>query len=307
MRRIAGALLLLGVVAAGAVGFAVWGTSQSPGSVSPKTGLRVTRSVPCLEAPTPVNAETLKRLAAVAAVDCEWRSKKYPGQGQWGILIRKVAVRGVAAWQRYYEQPDETHGTGACTLDLVWFPRWGPAFVDASGHWMVPRTPLDICKKPIGWPNGTKPAPIGWRTVSVRKLKLEISARALTAHCGLNWGAKLPIGMSNPGSTRIFAVAPNTVRVCVYRTAGSVHRIVGFVRALTLDQSHAAQLLAALDRTGPTTNCRASHTVAVVFMGQGLSAPNVELGGCFRIARNMTRRWVGRADPEVIRSLLRSR
>jgi hypothetical protein len=296
-------LVVLAVVAAAAVGIGIavsWRSSYRP--PPPLTPLEVAQSVPCVARPYPVGQRKLKQLDAVAAVDCEYTSRVYPGLGQWEVVTRRVAVRGVAAAQRYFEQPDERRG-GICTMQLEIFRRWGPAFVDASGHVIIPRQPLDHCGRPIAWPNG-RPAPTDWPVVKVHRLQLQISASALAAHCGLNWDSRLPLHMSNPGSTRTFPVAAHTVRVCVYST-DPAHRIMRFVRGFTLDLAQAARLHAALTGPRPATGCPHTPDIAVVFPTDGLDGETVELGGC-RVAENLDPRWVRTADPTVVRSLLLS-
>jgi hypothetical protein len=40
-------------------------------------------------------------------VTCIGQTRTYPGQGQWEVVVRKVAAGSVSGVQRYYENPDQ--------------------------------------------------------------------------------------------------------------------------------------------------------------------------------------------------------
>jgi hypothetical protein len=272
-----------------------------------KAYLRITRHVPCgVGNAQPAGLDELKKFKAVTAVECEGGLRVYPGHGEWHVAIRKVAVSGVGGLQRYYEQPDRPNwpSNGGCTLSEI-YPA-APALVDANGRWIVPHTPVDRCGQPLGRPPGGTAIAIRWHIVSVRKIRQQISAPALAAGCDMRWGIELPgrAGGRAAGGP-VFAVAPKTVHVCVYRTWGAHHDVGNFVRGFKLDRGRTARLLAALAGAGRGTRCPVQRTFAVVSGAHG-EAAQVELGGCFRVARLYPTRGVGRADPTVIRSLLGS-
>src|SRR6266704_196088 len=105
-RALAAATLLLaaglaGAYAAGAFG----GNARAP---SLRTDLRLTKNAHCLGAQTRrVGPKVVRRFHAVTAVSCPDGFRVYPGRGQWEVRIREVAVSGIPAWQRYFEQPND--------------------------------------------------------------------------------------------------------------------------------------------------------------------------------------------------------
>ena len=271
-----------------------------------KADLRITKDVPCPGNARRVGPAQLRKLKAVTAVMCVDGGRVYPGRGQWEVFLRKVAVSGVAAQQRYFEQRSRPNwpNTGTCTANLVGVA--SIAFVDAQGRWLVPRTPIDKCHHPLGLPPGQGPLRVDWRVVSVHKIRQLISAPALAAQCDMRWGVELPGGLGRRAAGgSLFPVAPKTLRVCVYRTSAEHQDVGNFVRGFKLERLKTARLLAALTRPGPTARCPVQRTYAVLIAGPG-QALSVELGGCFRVARRYPTSGVGSANPSVIRSLLGS-
>ena len=135
-----------------------------------------------------VGPKVFRRFHAVTAVLCTEGFRVFPGQGQWEVLVRKVATGGVAADQRYFEQPSEPDlpKNGFCTANLVVLQV--PTFVDAGGHVLVPRTPIDRCHHPLGLPPGEKPMRVRWHVVWVHRIKQLITAAAVAAHCPMRVG-----------------------------------------------------------------------------------------------------------------------
>ena len=275
-----------------------YGTDSVGGDVE------LTKGVPCLKGHQRLaGPDALRRFDAVTAVSCVEQFRVFPGQGQWEVSVRRVAVGSVAGLQRYFEQPSKPDlpKDGACTLNLVGI--LVPVFVDGSGHWIVPRTPVDGCGHPLGYAYGSAAPRIHWRVVSVRKIRLIVSAPALAADCAMGIKDEPAGGAGELEPTSggpVFATAPTTVRVCIYRTedfeSGS------FVRGVRLDASQTHKLLGAMTGAGSSGSCPNARSFAVIVASPELSA-QVELGGCWRVARpNLN--GLGTADAAVVRAIL---
>jgi hypothetical protein len=247
----------------------------------------------------------VKRFKAVTALECDHPVRDLPGQGKWELEIRKIGVRGAAANQRYWEQPSDKIARygGACTTNLVVLR--APIFIDASGRAIVPRTPMDSCNHPLGWPSGGPPVAIKWRVASVHKIRRVITLPTPEAHCAPSWGTEFPTAAAgdSAGGT-MFPGAPQTVQVCVYRTSGEGQEVGNLVRESWLDRQKTARLFHALKRPGPTKPCPVQRTFAWVIAPRNDQAVEVELGGCYRVARYLEWPGAGSGDPSVIRSLL---
>ena len=275
------------------------------GAPSLSTDLRLTRHFACLDRNRHrVDRRTLRRFRAVTAVYCSDGQRVYPGQGQWEVLVRKVAVGSVAGLQRYYEQPDERDlpKKGRCLDNLIGLAI--PAFVDAHGRWVTPlRWPEDGCGHPLGFGVGHRPPAVRWHVVRVRRIKQLISAAAVAAACPMRWGNT--VAWAGPprdsAGGPLFPVAPKTVRVCVFRTPPNRFAVGQFVRGFRrLDGSRTRRLLSALTGPGPRRGCAKQRTFAVVIRSAG-SVANVELGGCWRVVR--PDRLAGTAKPAVVRAI----
>jgi hypothetical protein len=269
-----------------------------------RTDLRLTRRFACLDGNRHrVNRRTLRRFQAVTAVYCSEGQRIYPGQGQWEVFVRKVAVSSVSALQQYYERPDELDlpKKGICFANLVGVAI--PAFVDAHGRWVVPvRWPKDRCGHPAGFPPAVR-----WHVVRVRRIKQLISAPAVAANCPMRWGNTVawagPPRDSAAGGP-LFLRAPRTVRVCVFRAPRNRFAVGHFVRGFRLDASRTRRLLTALTGPGPSRGCAKQRTFAVVIRSPG-SVASVELGGCWRVER--PDRLAGTANQAVARAILGGR
>ena len=267
--------------------------------------VQLTRHVPCPGNQPRVGPTRLRQLHAVTAVMCMDGFRVYRGQGQWEVFVRKVAVNGVAASQRYFEQPDKPNSpkNGICTADLEAITPI--AFVDARGRWLVPRMPVDRCGHPLGLPPSEKTPPqsVRWHIVSVHRIRELVSAPALFAHCPMEWGNSVAWAGPPRDSTGgpLFDHAPKTVRICVFRTPAN-HLAVGhFVRGSRVGASGTRRLLRALTGAGPSRGCTKQRAFAVVIESPGSEA-SVELGGCWRVDR--PNRLAGTAKPAVVRAIL---
>ena len=182
MRPVAAALLLAAVAMAGCAGSGGSGhrttsaTSRPVPALRPLTqlarNLTLTRAVPCPGRTRRVGPAQLKLLTPVTAVTCVDGLRRYPGRGQWEISIRRIAVSSVSGLQRYFEQPNKLNvpKNGLCLTVLEGIAP--VAFVDATGRWLVPRTPVDGCNHPLGFAGYGKGATrVRWHVVSVRRIR----------------------------------------------------------------------------------------------------------------------------------------
>jgi hypothetical protein len=281
----------------------------TPEPLSLGTNTDLTADVPC---PTGherlVGPKALRRFQAVGAVSCIDGTRTYPGQGRWLVRIRRVAVGNVADLQRYFEQPNGPKLRKGQACLLVARIILVPPFVDRQGHWLVPRTPVDGCGEPR---SGYGPLfrAVRWHVVSVHKMRLMISADALTAHCAMEI-KDLPAGGIGPipstAGGPLFKSSPRTVRACIYRTPRNDFEVGDFVRGFSLGLVQTRRLLGAMTGAAPSGSCPAERTFAVIHAKPELWA-EVELGGCFRVGRTYPDYGMGAADPAVVRSILRLR
>jgi hypothetical protein len=287
------AVTLGGAYAAGAVGRSV------------KFDLRLAKGARCRGPHTHlVGPKVFRRFHAVTAVLCTEELHTYPGQGQWEVMVRKVAISGVPAWQRYFEQPSEPNfpKNGTCTANLIVIAV--PTFVDRRSRTLVPRTPVDRCGHPVGWPNGGKFPRVHWRVVWVHRIKQLITAPAVAANCPMRWGNTVAWAGPPRDSTSggpLFTRTPRRVRVCVFRTPADNFAVGNFVRGFRLDASRTRRLLGALTGAGPRRGCAKQRTFAVIIESPG-SVAQVELGGCWRVER--PDRLAGTANAAVARAIL---
>ena len=299
MRRALLAVTLLlavgGAYAAGAFG----GSLPSLGA-----DLRFTRHFACLDRNRhAVDRRTLRRFHAVTAVECIEGQRVYPGHGQWEVLIRKVAISGVASLQRYFERPDgrtaPKKGVG-CADPYIVIPL--PAFADRRGRWVTPvRGPEGLCGAPLAG----GPPKVRWHVVRVRRVRQLISAPALAANCPMKVGNTVayagPPHNSRAG-TPLFIHAPRTVGICIYRTPADNFAVGSFVRGFHLTAAQTRRLLKAIKGPGPTRGCPKQRNFAAFRVGPRIPEAEVELGGCYRVDR--PDRTAGTANPAAVRAIL---
>lgn len=265
-----------------------------------------TKDVPCAGGHQHfAGPDVVRRFHAVTAVSCVEGTRTYPGQGQWWVRIRRVAVGSVAGLQRYFEQPNGPRlkkGEGCLLVARLVVV---PTFVDRAGKWLIPRTPVDGCGEPRA---GYRPVfrAVHWHVVSVRKVRLMTSAAALAAHCAM--GIKdLPAGGIGPltptSGGPLFRSTPETARVCIYRTED--FEVGNFVRGFSLDATKTHELLGAMTRAAPSGSCPDEREFAVVSASDGRWA-EVELGGCWRVGRTYPDYGMGGSGPAIVRAILGS-
>lgn len=297
---------LVTVMTGGCAGTAVVKTPAShpsPPAGSPPTVLALTKNVRCFDGHARLaGPKAVRRFHAVAAVSCVDGERIYPGHGQWSIRIRRVAVGDVSALQRYFERRSRHDlPKGYVCLDVLRFILT-PVLVDAQGRSLTPRTPVNACGRPLGrLPN------VRWRVLSVRKVKLQVSAAALAAHCAMGVkdvpaGAIGPLEPSPGGS--LFRSTPKTAGVCIFRTDD--FEVGRFVRGFALDRAKTRQLVGALTGAAPAGDCPNQPLFAVVAARNDPTEEGVwvELGGCFRLAGFDGSYVLGSANSSVVRAIL---
>jgi hypothetical protein len=278
------------------------------GPRSLRTDLRLTKGVRCPDVHAHLAGPgAVRRFRAVTAVTCVDGTRTYPGQGEWEVQLRRIEVGGIGAVQRYFEQPSRRKlpKGGGCLL-VAHFVLL-PVLVDAGGHRLLPRTPVDGCGDRLGNAFGLKALSKGWRLVSVRKVRLMVSAAALAAHCAM--GIKdLPGGGIGPLSPTsggpLFRSTPRTARVCIYRTRDFESGY--FARGFALGAAPTHRLLGAMTEPAPRGSCPNESTFAVVSSSAERWA-EVELGGCWRVGRTYPAYGLGGSDPAVVRAILGTR
>ncbi len=276
--------------------------SPTPTSTNPVT---LTKDVRCPATPTHAAAAELATFRAVTVVTCGDDSRQLPGQGRWEVTVRKVATTGTAALQKAFELPNQPAGNGFCTLDLIVVPPL--ILVDATGKTLAPTPPVGVCGKPLAaflaaWHS------MGWREVSVKKVRQLETPQAQAAGCSTNWKNENALysqaGVKPGAGGPVFSVPVASAHVCEYQAVGDENGgdigVGTFTRAFTLSGADSAELANALTGPGPEIACPAQRHFAVINVA-GIFA-NVELGGCWRVARQTG--GIGSADATIAGKLL---
>jgi hypothetical protein len=246
----------------------------------------------------------------VKAVECVEASRDFPGKGRWLVVLRQVATAKVTTLQAGFQQiPHLASEGGACPADNDALP--AIALVDAAGRSIEPVGHRDECghftqqlhRDIIDLP---------WHTVGMVKVRQQVSQAALTAGCDQqyeNENADNALDGSPRASSGgpVFDRAVSRLRVCIYRSQPvdrATRATVGdFVRGERLGPEQSRQLLAALTGAGPSGSCPPQGQFAVVHAAGNYL--NVELGGCWRVARDEDNPAdTGSANATALRSLL---
>jgi hypothetical protein len=279
------------------------GTGATPVAATDSL-IRLTRHVPC---PVRVSRQPLSSsFAPVTVVTCNMDQRTI-NRAVWEVAVRRVAVGGVPALAAALRLPSRhAPGNVACTANLVLLPP--TILVDRSGRFVAPRSPVDECRKPLAAVQRAVAA-VTWHVVSVRKVRMVVTPRALAAGCSMEWknlfwydakfGARRSTG--GPMTSR----TPRAATVCVYRVGAAEPDVGSFTRGFRLDASQIQRLLQAVTGPGPTGACPAVRAFAVVTLGAATNGQwlDVELGGCWRVEGGFPDR-VGSADPAAAAAIL---
>jgi hypothetical protein len=262
--------------------------------------IALTRSVVCPQKAGRVPAARLAAFRPVTVVTCGQDVRRYPGDGQWTVDVRRLATGHIAPLHAALQRPDARPTTGACAAMLVVAPTM--ILVDAAGRQLVPAPPLDECGQPQRAVLSAFEA-VSWREVSVRKVRQVVTPQAEASECpqdfkNMTYLEALMHAKSSPGGP-IFDPAPRSVRICLYQVDAAAPESGSFDRSVTLSRSATVQLLAAMSRPGHPGACPVVPAFAAVMSGGDWAT--VELGGCWRVAQGSS---MGTADPQVVGRLL---
>ena len=253
--------------------------------------------------PAPSQPSTLRRFHAVTAVYCSEGQRIYPGQGQWEVFVRKVAVSSVSALQRYYERPDEP--------DL---PKKGICFANLVGV-AIPR--FRRCARSLGRPGALAERSLRassglptCRSLAHRPRAADQAAHLspcgrrelpdeVGKHCGLG---RTSARFSCPRPA-LPSSAEDRARLCLPDAAESLRGRALRARLPSRCISDQAVTQSA-HRPGTEPRLREAAHVRRLIRSPG-SVASVELGGCWRVER--PDRLAGTGNQAVARAILDGR
>ncbi len=253
----------------------------------------------------PAGLAQIATFDTVAVVECRFDNKAYPGEGEWSVLIRRVADAGLAdlltALQRPDDDPNPPQG-GGCAL-----VGYGPLRIllaDGQRRYLHPRAPTTTCGVPQQQVQSVIDG-LDWRTVSVTRIEQTRSQASIDAGCEMAWKNENAMGMGGHlgSGGPVFVQHPDAdLKVCLYKRAGDPD-VGEFDRSVVLSGTEGQQLREALAGPGPAGECAAQTGFAVIFAGGPYV--NVELGGCWRVVRgDLDSSSTGSAQPDVVKRLL---
>ena len=287
---VAGAVVAALAVALLVVALRDTGHSPAGGRVALHQSLTdVAGKAPCaslVRDPQPAGRDAVRRFRTAAVVNCRTVERTFPGQGQWQVLVRQVAVRDLAPLLRALVRPDEQSPTAGACPAIGYLPLT-ILLADGNGHYLHPRAPLTPCGAPQ--PQTLRAvAHLQWRTVSTVKVRQLVTPAALASGCAMGWKNELvllgPTLPRSAGGPVELGGVNDPLTACLYRRAGEPD-VGTFQRALRLTGTRATELRAALSHGAPTGTC-APQPDFVVVRSTGGAWVNVELGGCWRVLRN---------------------
>jgi hypothetical protein len=299
-------------------------SAGSPATSSPTGTTAAALKAPCTAADEPpqdgpqtdYDGRLTKDFEPVAAFLCFDEHRRFPGDGEWQVLVGQRLLGDLQPLRRALLKPDTPQPfvsagvTYACAGSLVIRPTL--ILVTASGRQLRPRPPVDYCHDQLAAVDAAM-SPL--RHVSVQALKLrqlqtqarlDLTAKALQVGCQPAWKdpfshGMVPSGLSAGGA---FVALPGTATACLYAASASQPLEVDFVagRRLTAQQTRA--LLDAADLPGRRGGCAKPHTgLLLVTKGQVLIA-QIEVGGCSRVIRQLgSTDVVGRVRSAAVASL----
>lgn len=286
--------------------------TPTPVTIHGTAALRhLVRHTPC-PAPKGTSSITRAQLAAfpaVAAVTCTEVERTIPHQGEWSVLIKKASSTGITALKHAFELPDSPRPTGQVACLDVLIIGAPVLFVDAQGHYVVPRYPIDhTCNRPL-------PATLHavnrqpWHAISTKKLQQQQTPAELAAGCSDKIKNVVALDVhfgidASPGGP-VFTYHPHAqLRACIYRASPRDDQVGDFVRGIHFTPHQSAQLRAALTGPGTTNNSCPSQDTFAAIATRGGDSIYLELGGCWRLQRDEPHVTLGTANPNIIKQLL---
>ena len=176
----------------------------------------------------------------------------------------------------------------------------------SRSRWWCSRFPRDRCGQPQADALDAARG-LAWRDIGVRKIKQQVTAAELAAHCGpafkdlIHIDDQFGTDLSRGGPVFRFH-HPDVLHACIYRE-GRDPEVGQFVRGVPLDAAQSRRLRSALTGAGvPASGCSPQSRFAVISVSGDYVV--VELGGCWRVQRDEAHVTLGTADPSVLRRLL---
>jgi len=225
----------------------------------------------------------------VAAMLCTVGFERRSDGGEDQVLTESKATE-INVLVAAYRLPDEQGTVEACDAVGVFPP--DVAFVNAQGHWVRPRAPLNLCSQPrteVLEAARTVPKTMVRKTV----LREVVSAGAARTGCSQQWGDMVWSVSQSSGATPVGpGSAPGVkddIRICVYEVPasemGSGKPAGSYVEGAVVTVTEFAPLRVAIEATGPAEPCQAeAEKFAVVGNAERSSdLLYIELNGCRRI------------------------
>lgn len=283
-------------------------STRTPSPAKDRSLESLTRSAPCTP-PRHVVRGDRRRIVAfhpVAAVRCTDAERRYPHEGEWTVSIRQATGKGIADLVSALDQPDrKAPKDQICTSVFIATPSL--VLVDAGGHHLYPRFPLDECHQPQGRARDQVDG-MQWRTILIRRERQQFTQAQLDSHCAPAWKNELyydaRFNASRSSGGPVFTFHPHApLHACLFHTSAAAIDMGKFVGGRTLNAAQSDRMRAALSLGAPSGSCPAQRDFAVIATSPGDSV-NVELGGCWRVHRDAGPGTVGGADATAIRDLL---
>lgn len=226
-----------------------------------------------------------------AVVRCRVEQRDLPGKGRWTVVVQERADSGLGDFVSAMRAADEpTPDNQLCRARLVLVPWF--VVVEASGHVVRARMPLDSCGQPKTAVLAAFEA-LPYRQVSATPLRQELTvaqaaaeARADTLGCTFNFKDMIALGATNgftDATKPLLSSRPDTVAVCRYGVSSQDSQVLEFVSGVAATPAETGRLLTALDASTPVRACAVEHRDVVGLFSSGAWVL-VELDGCHRAA-----------------------
>jgi hypothetical protein len=219
---------------------------------------------------------------------CRSEVREVPGEGSWTFQVTEHAetsVASVASLVELLRGSSAALTADACRAMLVIPPY--VLLVDAEGRAVLPAVPTDECGQPRQEIiDAVEDLP--YRVVSETRLDQSQTERSAETGCSDPWKDMTAIDAGTAGAARPLWPEPvDSLRVCVYGAISGGDLPVGRLEtAHELTSAPAADLVKALDGTGPAAACTDRHSRFAVLQPDGQASwATVELDGCRRVQR----------------------
>jgi len=265
------------------------------------------RDAPCRDVNRSDNIarpEAIADFGTTAMINCVQTVRSYPGDGEWSVLIRQVAMTGLADVVAALQRPDEPPASPETYCDLVGHGPL-PVLLANGADYLHPRLPETSCGDPQAEVMAALKA-VEWRTVSLTRIEQVRTPESIDSDCEMRWKNELGLeadylDTSDGGPVFVGRDPGGAIKVCLYHVVSDPDA-GEFSRAVRLSGGEADELVDALTGAGPTGTCAPPSDFAVLHAaGRNL---NVEIGGCWRVLRHDASQAVGSADGAALERLL---